>query len=47
MKLILIIAAIAFGIWLAFNYPDKAQMVLDYVLMAKDYVWGLVQEALK
>jgi len=45
MKLILCVLAIALGIWLAFNYPDIAQTILDYVMMGVDYIWKLIQGA--
>ena len=47
MKLLLIVLAIALGIWLAFNYPDVAQTILDYVMMGVDYLWKLIQGALQ
>ena len=45
-KMILGVLCVALGIWIAFNHPDVAQMILDKVvwgvLVAWDYVKGLL-----
>ena len=37
MKLILAVGFTAFGIWLAFNYPNEAKMLLEHVIIGWNY----------
>jgi hypothetical protein len=46
IKLIIAVACIALGIWIAFNHPDIATVILNYAMMVWDWVVGLVQGAL-
>lgn len=47
MKLIISIACVAFGIWLAFTYPEIATLVLSYALAAWDFIWSFVGPMIK
>lgn len=46
-KLIVAGLCVVLGIWLAFNHPDIASMIFEYVMMGFDRLWALIQEYLR